>query len=224
MYGKTKLTKRQIKEDKFTVFMLSARNRVLEYWQYLVIGLVAVVLIIAGVVYYFSSAGSKRQEAVDRFARALQDYRSGSGQVAIMGFNQVVEEYGSQPVAEEALFLLGKINYESRNYPEAMRYFEMYVSKYKENKLNRAAAVAGIASCLESQGQFAQAAEKFVAAYEEYPEGPLTGDYQVAAMRNFLEVGDTASARARLELIKEQFEGTGLERRAVRLFNEKSQS
>lgn len=224
MYGRTKLTKRQIKEDKFTVFMLKAKNQVLDNWQYLVVGLVVVILAVTGTVYYFNSRQAQKQEAASRFARALMDYRSGNNQVAIMGLNQVVEEYGGDEVTEYAVFLLGNINYEIRNYPEAIRYFELYLLKYRQSRFNRAASLAGIASSLENQGQYREAAEKFVAAYNEYPNGPMIGDYQVSAMRNFLEVGEVDQAKTYLELITNEFDDTDLADRAVRLFSEKSRS
>ena len=224
MYGRTKLTKRQMKEDKFTVFMLNAKNQVIDNWQYLVVGLVVVVLAVTGTVYYFNSRQAQKQGAANRFARALMDYRSGNNQVAIMGLNQVVEEYGGDEVTEYAVFLLGNINYEIRNYPEAIRYFELYLSKYRKSRFNRAAALAGIASSLENQGQYREAAEKFVAAYDEYPTGPMIGDYQISAMRNFLEAGEIDQAETYLELITNEFDGTDLADRAVRLFSEKSRS
>jgi len=224
MYGRTKLTKRQIKEDKFTIFMLKAKNQVLDNWQYLVVGLVVVILAVTGTVYYLNSRQAQKQEAASRFARALMDYRAGNNQVAIMGLNQVVEEYGGDEVTEYAVFLLGNINYEIRNYPEAIRYFELYLLKYRQSRFNRAASLAGIASSLENQGQYREAAEKFVAAYNEYPNGPMIGDYQVSAMRNFLEVGEVDQAKTYLELITNEFDDTDLADRAVRLFSEKSRS
>ncbi len=222
MYGKTKLTKRQIKEDKFTIFMLSAKNQLLENWQYVVIGIAAVAVAIVAIVYYVNARQAKAQQAATRYARALMDYHSGNSQVAIMELTQVVEEYGDDDVAEQATFLLGNINYESRNYPEAIRFYEQYLAKYRENKLNRAAALAGIAACYENQGKFQEAAEKYVAAAEEYPDGPLVGDYYYSAMRNFLEVGDIDQAKKYLELVKEEYKDTDRANQAQRLFSEKS--
>ncbi len=224
MYGKTKLTKRQIKEDKFTVFMLSAKQQFLDNWQYLVIGVVAVVLVVVGVVYYFNAQEAKQAEAAGRLAQAYQDYARGNNQVAIMALNQVIEEYGASEMAEQATFMLGSINEQTRNYPEAIRYYEMYLSKYQESSLNRAAARAGIATCLENQGQPEEAAQNFVSAFEEYPDGPLNGDYRLSAMRNYLAVGDLDRARTQLEFIEQNFSGTSLADRAVRLFSEKSRS
>jgi TolA-binding protein len=227
MYGKTKLTKltkRQIKEDKFTVFMLTARDQFLHYWQYMAIGLVAVVLLVIGIVYYFNSQRAHAQEAATKFARSLMDYHMGNNQLAILSMSQIIDDYRGEEVAEQAAFMLGVINYQARNYPEAIRYYEMYLSKYRDDKLNRAAAQAGIAASLENQGQYREAAEGFVAACAEYPDGPLAGDYHLSAMRDFLEVGEIDNAQTHLDIIKNKYEGSELVNRAIRLFSEKART
>ena len=223
MYGKTKLSKRQIKEDRFTVFMLTAKSQLQEYWQYVAIGVAAVVLIIVGVVYYVNSLESRELEASARFSEALQNYGTGQAQVAIMGLNQIVQDYGSSKVAEESTFLLGNINLLTRNYPEAVRYYELYLATYRDNVLNRSAALAGIATCLENQGQFIAAAAKFVEAIEEYPEGPMDVDYRMAVVRNSLAAGDVSQAREQLEYIQENYQGTQIANQAQLLFYEKAQ-
>ncbi|UCD64407.1 MAG: tetratricopeptide repeat protein [Candidatus Zixiibacteriota bacterium] len=224
MYGKVKLTKRQIKEDKFTTFMLTAKHQFLENWQFFVIGIAAVVLVIVAVVYYFNSQQVKKQEAAEAYSRALMDYRTGNSQVAMMSLDQILEDYAGTTVAEQATFLLGKLNYEGQNYAEALRYFQMYADNYHDSKFRRASALAGIAGCYENEGNFLQAAQTFAAAIAADPGGPLNGDHHLAAMRNYLAAGDLTSARTHLDVIKDEFKGTGLEPRALRLFAEKSRS
>ena len=222
MYGKVKLSKRQIKEDKFMAFVLNTKQQFMENWQFYVIGIIVVILAVIAVIYYNNSRQAKAQQAAQQFSQALSDYRSGKTQVAIMSFTQILDDYPSDIVAEEATFLLGNINLKSKNYPEAIRYYEMYLKKYKKNKLNRAASLAGIASCYENQTKYTDAAQKFIAAYNEYPDGPLVGDYQISAMRNYLLAGDIEQAKQNLKIIEDKFKGTDLEKRAVRLFTEKS--
>ena len=222
MQQRVKLTKRQIKEDSFTTFMLKSRRWLLDNWQFVVIGAVAVVLVITAVIYYANSQTAKRHESAARYARALLDYRAGNNQVAIMSLSQILEDYGGTEVAAQAAFMLGKINYSVRNYPEAIRHFEMYLSDAKGTKLKRAGALAGIGASNEDQGIYAEAARYFVQAYEEYPDGPLAGDYQTSAMRNLLEAGLPDQAAERLEMLREEFPDTELLRRSERLFNEKS--
>ena len=107
MHQKVKITKRQLKEDKFTTFMLQSKDRIQESWQFFVIGAVAVVLIVVGIVYYYDSQGKAETESATTFAQALQDYRGGNTQVALLSFAQIVEDYGDQPVAEYSTYLLG---------------------------------------------------------------------------------------------------------------------
>ncbi|MFH1687823.1 MAG: tetratricopeptide repeat protein [bacterium] len=213
-----KLSKRQIKEDKFTSFMLQGKGWFESNWQFVVIGVAAVILVAVAGTYYANSRTSKTHEAAVKFSRALGDYRNQNSQVASLSLQQVVDDYGDQEVAQQATFLLGKLNRTNRNYPEAQRFYELYLSKYAHDKTMRAACYAGIASCLEDQNQAAEAADKFDAAYREFPDGPLAGDYLNGAMRNHLSAGNIEAARANLDLIKEQFDGTNLASRATRAF------
>ncbi len=224
MYGKVKLSKRQIKEDKFATFMLSSKHHVVDNWQFIVIGIVAVILIVVAIGYYADSQEAKRQASADMFARALMDYRSGNRQVAVTSLNQILLENSNNMIGEQALFLVGQINYELRNYNEAVLKWEEYISKFKSNKLNYAAAIAGIAAAYENQGRYAEAADKFVEAYQAYEDGPLDGDYRFGAMRCYLYAGAIEDARREWEQISELYPETGIYKRATWLFEEKSRS
>ncbi|MEA3297178.1 MAG: tetratricopeptide repeat protein [candidate division Zixibacteria bacterium] len=221
MYQKVKLSKRQIKEDKFTAFMLKSKSMVLDNWQFVVIGVVAAALIVTAVVYYAESRVTRDNEAATKLSRAVLDYRNGNFQVAIMGFSQIIEDFEGEYAARQAMFLLGNANLQIRNYQEAISHYEKYLLSYKKDKLTRAGSHAGIACCYENQGEYLKAAGKYVEAYDEFPNGPLIGDYLISAMRNYLEVDDTAQARIRLDQIRKEFKGTNLTDRATRIFMEK---
>jgi outer membrane protein assembly factor BamD (BamD/ComL family) len=220
MYGKVKLTKRQIKEDKFTAFMLNAKHQFMENWQYFIIGLIIVILLITAVVYYLDNQKAQEVEVSKKYVSAIQDYRGGESQMAILGLTQIVEENPGSIIAEQSLFLLGKFNLELRNYSEAERYFNMFIDKYPDNSQYTSASKAGIATGFENQGQYNEAAVAFGAAYDLDPNGPMTGDYQYGAMRNYLLAGDFENALIHLNKIKELFSGTDFENRATRLFKE----
>lgn len=222
MYNKVKLTKRQIKEDKFTTFMLSSKLYAQENWQFVVIGVAVLVIAIVGVSYMAGSASTKKYEASQRFSRALLDFRNGNNQVAILSFSQILQDYGDDQIAEHSTYMLGQLHFESKNYPEAVRYFELYASKYPNNLLYHSASLAGVASCRENEAQYDEAASKFLAAYQLDPNGALAGDYIMSAMRNSLAAEDVALAQQHLDVIEVEFKGTDLEKNAVRLFAEKS--
>ena len=200
--------------------MLNAKQQFSDNWQFYIIGIVVLILIISGIVYFINMQKSQALEAADLYSRGVIEYRQQNHPIAITTLTQVVENYSGTESANLATYLIGKINYDSRNYPEAIRYFEMYLKLNTPDKINRAASLAGIASAYENQVMFAEAAEKFVAAYNENQDGPLVGDYLMAAMRNYLAAGDAVNASVYLDKIKELFEGTDLATRSIRLYTE----
>lgn len=223
MYNKVRLTKRQIKEDKFATFMLTSKKQAQENWQFIVIGLIMVVLAIVGINYYLSTQALADQEASTRYSSAASSYRQGNRMVAITSFTQILNDYPGSRVARQATFMLAKANYDNRNYSEAIRYYEMYVDNYKDEKLHYTGSLAGIAGCFELQGEFAKAAEQYTKAYDSDIEGPLAADNLSSAMRNFLAVGDIERAKVQLDLIKKNFDqNADLIQRAELLFVEKS--
>ncbi len=208
MAEKVKLTRRQIKEDKFTAFMLQSRDRVIDHWQYVAIGVVGILLIIAVIVYLVNQNQTVATEAQDAYSQAYQEFQIGNNQMAVLALNQVVEEYGDQPVAGKAAFLLGRLNLQQRNFPESERFFEMYIDRYGDEPLNVAAAHAGIAAVLESRAEFIPSGNKYEQAARVYADGPLAATYLGNAVRVYLAADDTTAARIALVQLVEAHEGS----------------
>ncbi len=222
MHQKIRLSKRQIKEDKFTTVMLQSRTWFEANWQFVAIGVAAAILIVSGFTYWSNSRDAAGYEAAGTLSRAMSEYRSGNLQVATLSLQSVLDNHSGSSAATQATFLLGNINLESRNYPEAARFYEMYLAKHKDDKITRASCLAGIATCDEDQAKFAEAAGRFSAAYDELTTGPQSGDYLTGAMRNYLQAGDIGKAKEKLDIITRDFDGTTLASRAIRLFSELS--
>jgi len=221
MQNKVKISKRQLKEDKFATFMLDSKERFLETWQFWVIGLVGVVLIIAAISYYSSSQAEQSVAASQKLAQAVNDLRGGSSQIAILSLTQVVDDYSGSPAAEQATFLLGKANLESKNYAEAENWFSTYIREYRDNKFRLAAAHAGLGAVHEEQGNFSEAAAEFEAAIDVYPDGPMVPEYLVDATRVYLLAGDVESARLKNEQVQQEYPNTLQAQQALRLYSEK---
>ncbi len=223
MQGKVKLTKRQVKEDKFTTFMLTSKDKFLENWQFYVGGLVVVVLAISFFSWYVNHSGDQETLAAEKFASASMSYSQDEYQIARLGFSEILDDFSGSAVAAQATFLLGNICLDSREYDEAQRYFEMYLRKYKDDQLSRASALAGIATANENQAKYADAAGYFVRASQEFHDGPLAGEYELGAVRNFIKADDTEGAKGRLEVLKADFDGDQVVDQAIRLMSEKGQ-
>ena len=134
MYGKVKISKRQIKEDKFTAFVLKNKQSLTDNWQYYLIGLAIVVLVVFGINYYVSSQDEKLAEGSQLYSNALIDYNNGNVELALLSLDQIVNDYSGTPIAMQANFSLAKFNMASNNYAEAARYFQMYIDNYKKEQ------------------------------------------------------------------------------------------
>ncbi len=222
MYGKVKLTKKQIKEDKFTHFMLTAKQQVTDSWQYYVIGFVVIVLAISAIVFFVDMQEKQAIEGSSLYSKAVVEYRQKSYQSALLSLQTVLDNHGGTEAAQNATYLSGKINLETQNYPEAIRFFEMYTSKFAADKLKSAASLAGIATALENQGKYDEASTKYEEAIAIDTDGPSAGEYHFDAMRNLLLLGKTDAAKTHYEYIKDNLAGSRLEKNAALLFGEKS--
>ena len=222
MQTKVKLTKRQIKEDKFTTFMLTAKNQLQEKWEFYAIGLVALILVVAGISYAFNYFEGRSADAATKFSDAMREYRSGNKQPAIIAFTQLIDDYGSSEEAGRAACLLGNLYLNDRNYTEAENNYRLYLSDYGKDTYLRATAQAGLAVAAENQGRYAEAADLFLKAIQEYPDGPLESDYRLGAVRNYLLLNQLDSAQEQVNIMKEKFPGETSTNQAIRMLSEKS--
>lgn len=224
MQSKVKLTKRQVKEDKFTTFMLTSKDRLQDEledkWQYYVIGLVLIVVIIWAVSWHFSRQSSREVEAAESLAKAMLSYQVGDNQVASLEFSQIVENYSGSEAAERATYLLGNINLATRSFDAAIDYYQTYLKDFSGDPVTRAASYAGIAAASEDLAQYGQAADNFNLAAQEDPKGPLVADYLYGSLRNYLADGNVEQARQVLNRLEDEYSGSAETRKAQISFAE----
>ena len=228
MQSKVKLTKRQMKEDKFTTFMLTSKDRLQteleDKWQYYLIGAIVVVVLIWAAIWFLGRQTTQESGAATAYSKAMMSYMNRDNQVAALEFGQIVQDYGGTEFAANAAFILGNLNLENRSYDDAIRYYRMYLDEFAGTPLNRAAAQAGIATVAENQGKFAEAAAGFVQAAEANADGALRADYELGAIRNYLADGKIDQAETRLAILKDKYAGSDWTTRAIRLITEKKQA
>ena len=224
MQTKVKLTKRQIKEDKFTTFMLTAKSQLQEKWEYYAIGVVALILVVGGLAYAVNYFEGKELEAAGRFSGAMREYQSGNKQPAIIALSQVINDYGGSDEAARATCVLGNLYLVDRNYLEAEKNYRLYLSDYGDDPFLRSAAQAGLAVSAENQGRYAEAADLFGQAIQEEPDGPMEADYRLGAIRNFILLDQVDRASEELEVLEEKYPNQEQTRQAIRLVTEKSVS
>lgn len=215
-----KISKREMKEDKFTTFMLLAKERFMDNWTIVAGGVAVIILIVAAVMYFQSSGVKKEAEAAVVFSRAESDMYSKNYQIAIVDFKTIVDDFSSTVYAKQALFNLANSYFYAKNYTEARAAFEQYLEKYDDDKYFTVSAIAGVAATLVGTGDLIAAADKYREAAEKYPDFSINGEYLVQAMKYYIEGGQPESAKVIFAKLSKDFEGSRHYRDGQRLAGE----
>ena len=181
MPTRVKITKQQMKQDKFTTFMLQSKDWFVERWQIIAIAAAIVVVVIVAIFYISNLKETRALEAANRLNTAISMLRQQQYGDALPELQQIADEYGGK-IGARALFYLADGQYEGKNYGEAMAAFQRYIDKYGNDKIAAASAIAGIAACLENTFEYAAAGDKYIEAAEFYPESPSAPDYYLGAV------------------------------------------
>ncbi len=211
-----KITKQQMKEDKFTTTMLISRDWLMKNWQPVALTAAAVIVVIVGIVLYSDSQKSGEAAGETRLSNAISILRQNNFQGAIVELNDIIDNYGGD-VAASATFLLGNAYYGARNYDDAMASYQKYYDKHHRDKLTSASALGGIAACHENKQEFEKAAEQYMTAFEYYPESANAPDYLLGAVRNYVNLGNKEKANEILKTLESDFAGSEQHRAAVML-------
>jgi outer membrane protein assembly factor BamD (BamD/ComL family) len=212
-----KITKREIKEDKFTTFVFRAKDFVGDRWTYFAAGLAAVIIVIVGITYIQSRSTAQENNAIDVYNRALSELRMGNYQLSIVDFKTVIDQYGSTSQAKMAAFNLGNAYFAAKNFTEAKAAFEIYLKKHADNKFFVTSAMEGIAASLAGMGEYKAAADKYRETAEKYPDFRLAGEYYLRALENYIKADEMESARVMLAKITNDFENTQYYSQGARL-------
>ncbi|RMF65549.1 MAG: tetratricopeptide repeat protein [Calditrichaeota bacterium] len=199
-----RLTKRQIKQDKFVTYYFKAQDYIVRNTRTILSGAAAIVVLLVAIFIYSSKQAEKEKEAVVQLTKARIEYFAGKYDAAIPLLNNVVESYGGTRSAKEGLFYLANAYFFTQKYDEARQAFEKFLDESDDDILN-ASAMAGIAACLEETGKYLEAAKAYEQAARKYSEGFQAPQNLLNAARCYVHVGEKESARQLLNEIVEDY-------------------
>lgn len=214
MRAKVKISKQEMKQDKFTTLMLQLREYLGERWQAVSLGAAIVIVVIIAIVYYNNMQATKGIEGAARLTNAIAEARQQNFDRAIAELTSIADEFGGR-VGGQAMFSLANTQYESRNYDDAMENYQRYLNKYHDNAQYTSSATAGIAACLENKQDFHAAGEKYREAIKSLPDSPAEPDYYLSAIRCYVMDGDAANTEILLTEMKEKYANTDYARNAT---------
>jgi TolA-binding protein len=221
-----RLTKRQMKEDKFVTGLLKSQQYFNEHRNQILIAagaLLVVAIVIALVVMNARSAATEAEneygsanvyirEFFDSFERDMNQDGIPDGDIdsslvlltnAKLELERLLNKYGGTRPAAFASFYLGSISFKMGDYGEAEEYFNRFLKKYDINPKFEAAARIGIAACRESLRDFETAGTMYMEIAQKYPDSPQRVEVLYKATVNLAKAGLKDQAKQAYDLLAE---------------------
>lgn len=197
-----RLTKGQIKQDKFISSIFTAQEYFTDHLMMFIGGIVAVAAVATVAFLLVSSGQSSGLEADDILGRASVEFRSGNLQLAAVDFQTILDQYGSSDAARLASFYIANAYFALNNYDQAEQYFDLHLDKYRFDDMITANAMSGRAQCMRAKGMMAEAAGAFRETYQKYPESSVANDCLFFGAKSFATAGDNDGALGLYDLLK----------------------
>lgn len=162
-----------------------------QWGNYVIYGVSAVLIAVAGYQYWQHNMAAKTVEAADKFEVMQQALQTNNQKAAREAGSALIDQYGSTPYAARAAMQLARINVENKDAKSAKAQLEWIIANTKEAAYKDVARL-NLAGLLLDEKQYAAALTQLNAAHTDAfaPRfDDLKGDV-------YLTQGKTAEARA----------------------------
>lgn len=202
---KKRLTRREIKEDKFVTTYAKVTKYLEENSKFVIGAAAAIVIIIVAAGLIRAGRRAAEGKAAVELARGLGAYQRMDLTSATDILRSAVEDYGGTKNGSLAFLHLANALYEQGEYAEAMRYYEKAARKVGKVRFLAAAAQAAVAECLEQEKHYAQAARRYEEVAKRYGEELLAPKHLLAAGRCYALAGQRDQAERVLRLLLDKY-------------------
>lgn len=219
---KRRLTRKEMKQDKFVTFVAEATDFFNEYKQIITFGLIGIIALAAISYFMIKSRQDANLFVSGKLMRAVDYYNANDFDSAIPILQSIVDDYSGTSNAGVATYYLASSYYFKENYVEARKYYEQYQSDYGDNRYFMSGSHAGLGACYSVEGDKEAAAQSYEKAFQENPASFGAADYLFAAARNYIDVDKIPKAETLLQRIVDDFETQPVATEAKLLLSELS--
>lgn len=204
-----RLTKRQMKEDKFVTYYLKAHDFVTSNGRLIsyIVGGIAVIILVGFI--WSKKKMEKENSAIVELTKAKVEYFNNNYEAAADILKDLVENYGGTDSGKLGVYYLANAYFNVKNYMKAEEYFRKYL-EVGDDKTMKEAALSGVAACLEEQGNYLEAAKKYKEAAEDYSSSFLAPQNLYDSARCFSLAGNQEMAKESLNTIIEKYSDSNL--------------
>ncbi|MEO0020171.1 MAG: tetratricopeptide repeat protein [candidate division WOR-3 bacterium] len=193
MRVKHRVSKDELKEDKFQKFVEKAAEFYYADPKRFWVGTAAVLVVIVGVILILQNRPRpvKNPEAELRLMDALSNFYQGNNEYAEGALKELAGKFPKDNAGIKAHFYLGSIYFRSDppRLDEAKREFITFIKRAGNDPVLVPAANIGIAACEEQAGNYLKAATIYEGVYQKNKSSPLGYEALMAAGRCYRLAG-----------------------------------
>jgi tetratricopeptide (TPR) repeat protein len=189
-----KITKKELKEDKFVMYTIKAKEYVENNSKTLLWAGVILVLAIVAITWYARSKSQANITANQLLGQAQFAFAQGNDSLGIKQIKSLIDDYAGVPAAGQGCFLLAKYYWQLDDFANAKIYFKKYIDDYGNDDLLTSGAMAGYADCLIKDNDAAGAASYYEKAAEVNKNLPLAPSYLYSAALAYQDAGELDKA------------------------------
>ncbi len=203
-----KMSKKELKEDKFVKTMMETRAYIEENSKNVtIISAVILVVIVSALVYnYFHTQTLEKSSTL--LGEAQVEYQNMSLAKAERLLVRLMDEYSGSNDAAQGRFLLGNIYYQQNKTELAKEQYEEFIDSYSGSDILTASGYAGYAACLEREKNYANAAEYYIKARNSNRDFIEAANYLYLAALNYIQAGEYDNARNSLQELLDNYENS----------------
>ena len=190
-----RITKQELKEDKFVTYTIKAKDYVENNARTIMWVAIAILAVIVIVSFISRSKRTANLEASALFTQASLAMSQGNVQQAETQMQELIENYKGVKAAGQGCFFLARYYWQQGDFENARIYFKKYLDDYEDDPLLTSAAYAGYADCLYNEGNIREAAQNYEKAARSAKDSPSVPNYLYSAARAYMEVEELQKAR-----------------------------
>lgn len=203
-----KMTKKEIKEDKFVEVALSAKAYVEDNYKQVSIIVVSIFGIILLFMIWNYIQNEKAEKSSTLLGEAQLEYQNLNYPKAKELLTLLRDEYPGTEASDQGVFLYANLLYQEQNYSEAKEYFKEFLDSYSGSEILIASGLAGYAACLEKDKAFEEAAEYYMRAQKAAKEFIEASNYLYLAGLNYAAANDTKNAKNAFQKIVDDYKSS----------------
>jgi tetratricopeptide (TPR) repeat protein len=199
--------KKNLKEDQLVTTTFRLTEWAQAHFNQVIIGVVALVALVAVLVFVANSRESGAKQAEREMGTALTLMTQGEYATAKTSFQQISERFGGARGAS-ARFFKAECELKQNDYKAAADDYDAYLARVTDYPMFEASALTGKALALEGLGNYIDAANSMAAAVDKIdPKDPRHFDAAYNAGEFYQHAGHTADAIKYFDMVAK--DGTG---------------